>query len=100
MIIEKNQKNNYLNNWRNEMIEFLKAFSGGEDLKIKIDKLCNTQEVKIDNAFKNGIDIGGVIKHIVRPVDIVYICDSENIASDFYWLVKNGKKDTIYPIKF
>lgn len=95
-----NQKQEYLNNYKSEMLRFLKNFTDDEDAKIKCEKIIDERKKEVDNAFIYGVDIGGLMANIMKPADIVYIINSEKIADGFYWLFKIGKKEKLFNIRF
>ena len=97
-----NQKEAYLVEYQKQiyesMLEFLEVLP--ENYMEKIEKKAQERRNNIDKVFKNGLDVGGLIKYMVYPFDIVYIKDDSNIIDGFYWIVKERKKVRVYPIRF
>ena len=101
MKVTGNQKEVYLENYRTELIQTFQDFEVNVSTE-QIENLVRNRKTAIENSLKNGIDVGGVIKWMVFPFDIVYVEDAEKerIASDFYYIVEENGREKLYPIKF
>lgn len=99
MRITGNQKEIYLENYRTELIHTFQDFEVNV-LPEQIENLVQNRKTAIENSLKNGIDVGGLYKWMVYPFDIVYVEDSEKIASDFYYIVEENGREKLYAIKF
>ena len=79
----------------NSLIDELGA-EKAENAKIRIQGKIKRMQDNIDKSMREGIDIGGIMKCIVMPHDIVKI-EYDNGYSTFAFAVKEkGRRKTMY----
>jgi len=95
----KNQKDSYCELIKNDIKNMAdELMAQGYDSNVILEKTDMITEDKINSISKNmseGIDIGGIMKHIVKPIDIVKL---EYITgqSVFCYEVKEKKKSNYF----
>lgn len=102
MKIVRNQKNEYLKEYFNSVKDTLVTHMEEDAMTARIhaQKALYDREKALEDALKNGVDVGGIVKYIVYPIDVVHVSESDKLASDFYYLVKEDGKEKLYPIRF
>ena len=84
----------YIEKYKKEVLETIKAFGLKEDLE-KIETMAQNRKNKIINGFDNGIDVSqGLISQVEKPIDII---KKEN---KFYFVVILKKKKYLYDFTY
>lgn len=101
MTVTRKQKESYLESYREQLVDTLKEFTDSltEEHINKMENLIEKRREFIENAFKNGINVGTLIDCIVYPFDIVYVENSDRIANGYYYITEENGKEKLYSIR-
>lgn len=99
-----NQIEQYKQKKAEETAELIADIENPSEKVLQIrDKIIARKHAIIDNILANGLDVGTVTPHILPVIDIVLDNGSYNKDIDyayhgktFYFLCKDGKKQTCY----
>lgn len=102
MNVNRNQKENYIQDYYKECIAICLSLAGhlSPEHKKRIEESVNRRRQAVDEVFCNGI-LDGLGNLSILPTDIVYVDNSEKVAQGYYWLVvSKHNREKLYPIRF
>lgn len=102
MIVTGNQKEEYLKEYHDNVQDTLISYMNVDEktAEEKAEKALADRRKALEEAMEKGVDVGGVVRHIVYPIDIVHASESEKIVDGYYYLVEEDGKEKLYRIRF